>query len=212
MSDKDFKQDINTKLRKVQLELKVPKDQSGRFGAYRSAERILEAVKPILGKYELTLTLSDGLENIGDRNYVKATASVCDSTGCVSVCAYAWEGEISRGLDASQVTGATSSYARKYALNGLFAIDDTKDADTNEHQSQSPRLASKPSKERTGAAGHATDAQRREVARVLTIYGYETPEAQKAKLESMGVKLPLTVGGASHVLDTLKGGDMEDAA
>lgn len=116
----------------VQSELKAPKGQYNSFGKYnyRSCEDILEGVKPLLNKYGLYLKISDAVELIGDRYYIKATATLSDGDNCISTSAYAREPLEKKGADASQVTGATSSYARKYALNGLLAIDDTKDADT----------------------------------------------------------------------------------
>lgn len=125
-------------LQGVQGELKAPKDKYNSFGkyAYRSAEGILEAVKPLLTKYAATLTLSDEVILIGERFYIKAVASFAAIGGeeVVSV-AYAREDEVKKGMDGSQITGAASSYARKYALNGLFLIDDAKDADTDEYVS-----------------------------------------------------------------------------
>ena len=137
---------IHEKLAEIQRTLKAPKGQLNKFGGYkyRSCEDILEAVKPLLG--ENILTLHDELVHIGDRYYVKATACLqdCLEKHFVAVPAYAREEETKKGMDASQITGAASSYARKYALNGLFAIDDTKDADsTNTHDSK-PVEASKP--------------------------------------------------------------------
>jgi hypothetical protein len=121
----------------IQSELKAPKNQWNSFGKYnyRSAEDILEAVKPLLKKHECYLTISDEMVVLGDRYYVKATATLTANDGnYTSTTAYAREEENKKGMDASQITGATSSYARKYALNGLFCIDDTKDSDyTNTH-------------------------------------------------------------------------------
>ena len=116
----------------IQSELKAPKGQYNSFGKYnyRSCEDILEGVKPLLAKHGLVLTIRDGIELIGDRFYMKATATITDGKEQLSTDAYARESADKKGMDASQVTGATSSYARKYALNGLLAIDDTKDADT----------------------------------------------------------------------------------
>lgn len=122
-------------LQKIQSELKAPKGQFNSFGKYkyRSCEDILEAVKPILAKYEAEIRLSDEIVNIGTRFYVKATASFMSKDGeQTQVCAYAREPEEKKGMDESQITGTASSYARKYALNGLLLIDDTKDEDTNE--------------------------------------------------------------------------------
>ena len=123
------------KLISIQKELKVPKGQRNTFGNYnyRSCEDILEAVKPLLTKFECVLTLSDSIEAIGSRYYVKASAKITDGKDAIEVTAYAREAETKKGMDESQITGAASSYARKYALNGLFAIDDTKDADTDEY-------------------------------------------------------------------------------
>lgn len=118
------------KLAKIQKELKAPKGQLNKFGGYnyRSCEDILEAVKPLLDG--AILTLQDEIINIGNRFYVKATAIFTDGTYTHSVTAMAREPETKKGMDESQITGMASSYARKYALNGLFCIDDTKDADT----------------------------------------------------------------------------------
>lgn len=118
----------------VQSELKAPKGQYNSFGKYnyRSCEDILEGVKPLLNKYGLYLTIDDAVELIGDRYYIKATATLFDGDNCISTSAYARESLDKKGMDSSQVTGATSSYARKYALNGLLCIDDTKDADSVE--------------------------------------------------------------------------------
>lgn len=138
------------KLLAVQLELKAPKSQYNIFGKYnyRSCEDILEAVKPLCAKYKALTLLDDEVVLIGGRYYVKATAMFIDTEKPDSyheVHAYAREEEIKKGMDGSQVTGSSSSYARKYALNGLFDIDDTKDADTDEQANQSKRKsAAKP--------------------------------------------------------------------
>jgi len=130
---------IYEKLLNIQNELKAPKSQFNAFGKYkyRNAEDILESVKPLCFKYKATLTLSDEIVLIGERYYVKATATLTDNEKPelkIWITAYAREEESKKGMDGSQVTGASSSYARKYALNGLFNIDDTKDSDsTNTH-------------------------------------------------------------------------------
>ena len=123
----------------IQSELKAPKGQYNSFGKYnyRSCEDILEGVKPLLAKHGLVLTIQDSIDLIGDRFYVKATATITDGKEQLSTNAYARESLDKKGMDASQVTGATSSYARKYALNGLLAIDDTKDADTMDNSKKS---------------------------------------------------------------------------
>ena len=120
----------------VQTELKAPKGQRNNFGNYnyRSCEDIFEAVKPLLARYGLILFASDELVEVGGRNYVKATVTLTDGETSIQNTAYAREEETKKGMDGSQITGASSSYARKYALNGLFLIDDTKDSDaTNTH-------------------------------------------------------------------------------
>ena len=126
------------KLIKIQSELKAPKNQNNTFGKYkyRSCEDILEAVKPLLSREGLLLTLTDTIEQIGNRFYVKATVKLTDGTETVENTAYAREEETKKGMDGPQVTGTSSSYARKYALNGLFCIDDTKDADTDEYKTE----------------------------------------------------------------------------
>jgi hypothetical protein len=126
-------------LLEIQSNLKAPKGQFNSFGKYRyrSAEDILEAVKPLLYKYDCMLFLSDEIVAVGNRIYVKATATITNAEGVqVQNTAFAREEEEKKGMDGSQITGTASSYARKYALNGLFLIDDTKDADTNEHHLQ----------------------------------------------------------------------------
>ena len=126
------------KLIKIQSELKAPKNQKNTFGKYkyRSCEDILEAVKPLLSREGLLLTLTDTIEQIGNRFYVKAKVTLTDGTETVENTAYAREEETKKGMDGPQVTGTSSSYARKYALNGLFCIDDTKDADTDEYKTE----------------------------------------------------------------------------
>lgn len=136
---------IYEKLSNIQNELKAPKGQFNKFGGYkyRSCEDILEAVKPICKKYKTVLVLSDTLVNMGERYYIQAIARLTDIEAnkesedtCVCNTAYAREEESKKGMDGSQITGTASSYARKYALNGLFNIDDTKDADTDEFTKQ----------------------------------------------------------------------------
>lgn len=132
--------DIREKLLNIQQELKAPKNQYNKFGGYnyRSCEDILEAVKPLLKKNACILTVMDEVVFIGSRYYVKATAVLrsTDDVEQIVNTAYAREAEAKKGMDESQITGTASSYARKYALNGLFCIDDVKDADTDEHINQ----------------------------------------------------------------------------
>ena len=128
----------------VQSALKAPKSQTNTFGKYnyRSCEDILEAVKPLLKANGLTLQLSDELECVGDRVYIKATATLSDGTEIRVSTALAREPETKKGMDDSQITGTASSYARKYALNGLFCIDDTKDADADAYTNQTKGASS----------------------------------------------------------------------
>jgi hypothetical protein len=129
---------MNEKLLTIQSELKAPKGIWNKFSGfyYRSAESILEAVKPLLKEQGLTIVLSDSFENHGNRYYVKATVTISDGDKEISATAYAREQDIKKGMDESQITGSASSYARKYALNGLFAIDDTQDADTQDNKAE----------------------------------------------------------------------------
>lgn len=123
----------------IQAELKAPKSNYNNFGkyAYRSAEDILTAVKPLLIKHNCQLTISDDITAVGDRIYVKAIATITDTEGNTeTVTAFAREPLDKKGMDSAQITGCASSYARKYALNGLFLIDDTKDADSDAYRQQ----------------------------------------------------------------------------
>lgn len=123
---------LNEKLINIQSKLKAPKGQYNSFGkySYRSCEDIFEALKPLLVEEKVSLLMSDDLLLIGERYYVKATATLTDGEESISNVAYAREEETKKGMDGSQITGASSSYARKYALNGLFLIDDVKDSDS----------------------------------------------------------------------------------
>lgn len=151
---------VYDKLLKVQSELKAPKSQYNNFGkyAYRSCEDILESLKPLLAEVKAVVTLEDEITQIGDRIYVKAIATFTDIENAekVAVSAYAREEENKKGMDGSQITGASSSYARKYALNGLFAIDDNKDSDTTNNHGKDKNKAE--TKEKNTGAG-LSDAQ-----------------------------------------------------
>lgn len=142
---------IHEKLANIQARLKAPKSQWNPFGKYhyRSCEDILEAAKPLCADTKTVLLLTDEVVQIGERHYVKATATLLDvenPSETISVTAYAREEETKKGMDGSQITGASSSYARKYALNGLFCIDDNKDSDsTNKGDEKFDKSPSKPS-------------------------------------------------------------------
>ena len=142
---------IYEKLSNVQIELKAPKNQFNGFGKYkyRNCEDILEAVKPLLAKNKLTMLISDEIEHIGERFYIKATVTLFDvETGeTIITSKLAREEETKKGMDASQLTGSTSSYATKYALNGLFLIDDTKDADTTNNHGNDQKSDNKNNKQ-----------------------------------------------------------------
>ena len=134
---------VYEKLSKVQSELKAPKGQYNNFGKYkyRSCEDILEAVKPLNAKHGVVLTVGDEVVEISNRFYVKATATFVDIESGEKIIntALAREDDAKKGMDGSQITGTASSYARKYCLNGLYCIDDTKDADTDEYRHQQER-------------------------------------------------------------------------
>lgn len=150
----------------IQQELKAPKSQYNSFGKYnyRSAENILEAVKPLLAKYGCVLTLTDGIEAFGDRLFLRAVATIrhAETGEDVNTVAYAEIPPEKKGMDASQITGTASSYARKYALNGLFCIDDTKDADTDEYYERTHREEKKPKAKAAPASDEeANESERR---------------------------------------------------
>ena len=181
---------IYEKLTEVQNELKAPKSKYNSFGKYnyRSCEDILEAVKPILKAKKLAMTVKDDVFNIGGRFYIMATVTVfdCESEEKVSTTAYAREDADKKGMDGSQITGSSSSYARKYALNGMFAIDDTKDADgwnthgkdkTAEKKDEAKPYEEKPKNE------YATEEQ---IAKLNKYYAKSTDKYRKA-LEKYGV-------------------------
>ena len=138
------KYNIRQKLQGIQSCLKAPKTQVNKFGGYkfRNCEDILTAVKPLLAEWGCSLVIQDDIVEVGGRVYVKATASLADNDSemAISASALAREAETKKGMDDAQITGSASSYARKYALNGLFAIDDTKDPDaTNDHGGRVPK-------------------------------------------------------------------------
>ena len=140
--------ELVSKIIEVQSRLKAPKGQWNAFSKfnYRSAEDILEALKPLLAEVGLLQTISDEVVLIGDRYYIRATVTVKHEDEELCVTAYAREAESKKGMDESQITGSASSYARKYALNGMWCIDDTKDADSNEYSEQSSKVSQKKAK------------------------------------------------------------------
>lgn len=189
----------------IQSELKAPKNQRNNFGNYnyRSAEDILEALKPLLAKYECLLTLNDSIEHIGDRYYIKATATITNAKGLqVTSTAYAREEDSKKGMDCSQLTGSCSSYASKYCLGKLFLIDDTKDADTMPPSAPEPKkevkteVKSEPKKElkpcdmatfdkMTGAAKQANTAEKKQAVLNKAVNNYILSISQFALLKSL---------------------------
>lgn len=170
--------DFYKNLIKVQATLNAPKNQRNSFGNYnyRSCEDIMGAVKPLLAEHGLVQFVSDEIEQVGDRFYVKATVTVTDGTKSHSVSAYARESLSKKGMDDAQVTGSTSSYARKYALNGMYNIDDTKDADTNEYREQAKQKANEQVKQQ--ATGFSPDA-------CLSEFTTKASSADEEKLKSL---------------------------
>ena len=166
------------KLAKIQKELNAPKNQRNTFGGYnyRSAEDILEAVKPLLDGAVLTLT--DEIVLVGERYYVKATATFTDGNFSLSTTAFAREPIEQKGMSDSQLTGTASSYSRKYALNGLFCIDDAKDPDTGEYQKQTSQTAEKPTVEQIVASMSkmTLDTAKKFYARAIELYGKDSAE------------------------------------
>ncbi len=171
------------KLIEVQALLKAPKGQFNKFGNYnyRSCEDIIEAAKPLLTERGLLLTISDTIVNIGDRFYVEATATVTDGDQMVTTKAYAREEETKKGMDGAQITGSASSYARKYALNGLFAIDDNKDSDaTNTHgkQNKTPKTSKYIDKNQITTLKALIEENNKDISKMLKYFAV-------ANLESM---------------------------
>ena len=190
------------KLVAIQNDLKAPKDKENKFGGfrYRSCEGILEAVKPLLAREGLVLSISDEIVEVTGRVYVKATATITDGTNSQQVTAYAREADTKKGMDPSQVTGASSSYARKYALNGLFCIDDAKDADTDEFQKMAGRSAKKDKDETISyATASAEDSDL-----PFDVGGEETPGEP---IELLGLKSLMKKDGITEeqVLNAFKG-------
>ena len=161
----------------IQCALKAPKSRYNSFGkySYRSCEDILEAVKPFLEEHNALLTLVDEIVEVGGRVYVKATAKFGTEDFCETVTAYAREPETKKGMDESQITGTASSYARKYALNGLFLIDDTKDPDTDEYKAQTEGVELKKiGKARGEALTQAVTDCGKDMNKLLAWYHVET--------------------------------------
>lgn len=190
------KQTIYEKLADIQHHLKAPKSQMNKFGGYkyRNCEDILQAAKPLVTGYGLLLTISDDIVEVAGRVYVKATAVLTDGKESIQTTAYAREEASKKGMDASQLTGATSSYARKYALNGLFCIDDTKDADAadnTQHETQAEKIS---------------EGQVADLESMLQDVGADVPKFMKwlAATYKAGDLADLTVDAYPQVIKTLE--------
>lgn len=174
------------KLINIQKELKAPKNQFNSFGKYkyRNLEDILEGVKPLLYKYETIINISDEIVLIGERYYVKATATLVgvDKGDKISSTAYAREDENKKGMDLSQLSGSTSSYARKYALNGLFAIDDTKDSDSTNLGQAEDKSSTNTNKQTKGNTG-AFKLSEGQIKRLYAIAGSKLINANTVKAQ-----------------------------
>lgn len=185
--------DLTKKLATIQSRLKAPKNQYNSFGKYkyRSCEDILEALKPLANEQGCTITIEDSPIMVGEWHYIQATATLSDGYNSKSVKAYARESETKSGMDSSQITGTASSYARKYALNGLFAIDDTKDADTMDNrQKVEPNSAAKELAKVKAQLKQAKTAD--EIKNVLSLYLYsELKEQVKELCKARGKELKL---------------------
>ena len=185
-------------LMSIQKSLKAPKNQYNRFGgyAYRSAEDILEAVKPLLAKEGCTLTITDDIVMVGSRIYVQATATLKNANGeTEETTAYAREPETKKGSDESQITGAASSYARKYALNGLFCIDDNKDSDvTNTHGANVAMTSQQTGQtQQTGQGAQQTGQAQQPAAKPVTletIKGWITKAQKESDLMAIYKRVP----------------------
>ena len=170
---------VYEKLMQVQQSVSVPKNRTNSFGkySYRSAEDICEGVKPVLGKVKASIILTDSIENIGDRFYVKATAIFIDSESGEKIenTGYARESAEKKGMDDSQISGTASSYARKYALNGLLLLDDNKDADTDEnHIEREARMKRNPDARKE--PDYITEKEKAILRKMLEDKGYKEQE------------------------------------
>lgn len=198
---------LREKLMRIQVELKAPKNLYNSFGKYkyRNAEGIQEALKPMEKTYNVTTILTDEIIEVSGRIYVKAIATIMDgdSEDMISTTAYAREADAKKGMDEAQVTGATSSYARKYALNALFLLDDTKDVDSEEYQAQSQEKAQPKAKAQTAPA--KTDLERaRESYNALIKYCQETGIDIKDVAKTYGLNSKSSAEQFDDVLGFLK--------
>lgn len=204
---------IYEKLSNIQVELKCNKSQYNKFGnyKYRSCEDILEAVKPLCHKYRLTLVINDEIEVISERYYVKAVATLFDfdSDKIIVSSAYARESLTKKGMDESQITGTSSSYARKYALNGLFNIDDTKDSDTNENKTEKEEREKEANKNKNN---HQDEQEDKKATFIMNYYINNKDTFRSILKEKLGERTKVTEltekekDDLISLIKTLKGG------
>lgn len=180
---------LQQKLIEIQAELKAPKSQFNKFGGYnyRNCEDILEAVKPLCVKHDVVPLLSDEIVMIGERYYVKSIAKITDGKDEIVTTAFARESFDKKGMDESQITGSASSYARKYALNGLFCIDDTKDADfmddsPNKKQASAPTQTTKPKEKHVASYDEFLKIQKEKNVPPVEITKYVAAEFKKPRV------------------------------
>lgn len=188
-------------LQHIQTELKAPKNQRNTFGNYnyRSCEDICEAVKPLLAKYGCTLTLADDVMAIGEFIFLQATATIKNSSGeSESTTAFARHAYDKKGMDDSQLTGATSSYARKYALNGLFCIDDTKDSDATNDHGKGESGYKQPQRKAPEATGVISAKQRSELSSIGKERGLDVEEMRFIVFETVGVNSSAEIPAAEY--------------
>lgn len=180
---------IYEKLSAIQAEVNVPKNLENKFGGfrYRSAEMILETVKPVCKKYGAVLVLNDTMEQIGDRYYVKAEVTLYDteSSDKITVSAYAREEESKKGMDSAQISGSCSSYARKYCLSGLMNLDDNRDPDSNEFTEVQQRAKKEEAEAKIKAQSEAdsviSEEEAKSLAKMIQTMKAETPVADRMK-------------------------------
>lgn len=195
------------KIARVQSELNAPKDKKNSFGGYnyRNVESIYEAVKPLLLKEGLVLSITDEVIEISDRIYIKATATVTDGFGSLSATGYAREAGMKKGMDEAQLTGSCSSYARKYALGGLFLIDDNKDIDSIEPEKEKPASTDKKSEKEVEKQSSEAEKPKKaddELANKATV------DKMIAEFAKIGIKEPDVFKYLGLTRDTVKNSDI----
>lgn len=195
------------KLTRVQSALNAPKDKKNSFGGYnyRNVESIYEAVKPLLLKEGLVLSITDEVIEISDRVYIKATATVTDGFGSLSATGYAREAGMKKGMDEAQVTGSCSSYARKYALGGLFLIDDNKDIDSIEPEKE--KSASTDKKSEKGVEKKSSEAEKPKKADD-ELANKATVDKMVAEFAKIGIEEPDVFGYLGLTRETVKNRDI----